>query len=146
MKFKALVGTLAVVLVAGMVPALAQDAGDPAEGEKYYRRCQACHMVGENAQSRVGPPLNDIIGRQAGTYEGFRYSSAMQEAGENGLVWNAETISAYLEKPKEYIPGNRMAYPGVRDSEDRQNVIAYLKTFDDEPDNDDAESTYSAPE
>jgi len=103
-------------------------------------------MVGENAQSRVGPPLNDIIGRQAGTYEGFRYSSAMQEAGENGLVWNAETISAYLEKPKEYIPGNRMAYPGVRDAEDRQNVIAYLKTFDDEPDNDDAESTYSAPE
>lgn len=146
MKVKAFVGTLAFTLAAVTVPALAQDAGDPSEGEKFFRRCQACHMVGENAKPRVGPPLNDIIGRQAGTYEGFRYSSAMQEAGENGLVWNAETISAYLEKPKEYIPGNRMAYPGVRKAEDRQNVIAYLKTFDDEPENDDTESTYAAPE
>jgi len=146
MKLNKMFGVTMLAMVTGMVPALAQDAGDPSEGEKFFRRCQACHMVGENAKPRVGPPLNDIIGRQAGTYEGFRYSSAMQEAGENGLVWNAETISAYLEKPKEYIPGNRMAYPGVRKAEDRQNVIAYLKTFDDESENDDTESTYSAPE
>lgn len=142
MKFRLIFGVATLAIATGAGAAFAQD-GDPEAGEKLFRQCQACHMVGENAKPRVGPPLNDIIGRQAGTYEGFRYSPAMTEAGENGLVWNAETISAYLEKPREYIPGNRMAYPGVREAEDRQNVIAYLKQFDDEPDNDDAESTYS---
>lgn len=143
MGFRTLFGMAAIALLANSAVVMAQEAGDPEAGEKFFRRCQACHMVGEDAQSRVGPPLNDLIGRQAGSFEGFNYSSAMTEAGENGLVWNAETISAYLESPREYIPGNKMAFPGVRNAEDRQNVIAYLATFDDEPDNDDAESTYS---
>lgn len=143
MGFKAFFGVAVTALVATSTMAMAQDAGDPEEGENFFRRCQACHMVGENAQSRVGPPLNDLIGRQAGTFEGFNYSPAMTEAGENGLVWNADTISAYLESPRDYIPGNKMAFPGVRNAEDRRNVIAYLETFDDEPGNDDAESTYS---
>jgi len=143
MSLMRLFGMATLVIATGASPALAQDSGDPEAGEQLFRRCQACHMVGENAKPRVGPPLNDLFGRQAGTYEGFRYSPAMKSAGEEGLIWNAETVSAYLEKPRQYIPGNRMAYPGLRKAEDRQNVIAYLKQFDDEPENDDAQSTYS---
>ncbi len=142
MTFKTFFGVATLALTMGAVPALAQD-GDPEAGEKIFRQCQACHMVGENAQPRVGPPLNNLFGRQAGTWDGFnRYSNAMKQAGENGLVWNEETVSAYLENPRQYIPGNQMAYPGVRKDEDRANVIAYLKQYDDEPENDDAESTY----
>ena len=145
MHFKTFLGATTLAVVTGVTPVLAQD-GDPEAGEQVYRRCAACHMVGENAQSRVGPPLNDVFGRVAGTYEGFnRYSNAMKEAGENGLVWNDETISAYLEQPRQYIPGNQMGFAGLRDAEDRANVIAYLKQYDDEPDNDDTESTYEAP-
>jgi cytochrome c len=145
MKSKTILGAMTLAIVTGVTPALAQD-GDPEAGEQVYRRCAACHMVGENAQARVGPPLNDVFGRVAGTYEGFnRYSNAMKEAGENGLVWNDETISAYLEQPRQYIPGNQMGFAGLRDAEDRADVIAYLKQYDDEPDNDDAESTYEAP-
>ncbi len=145
MKSNTILGAISLALVAGITPVLAQD-GDPEAGESVYRQCQACHMVGENAQARVGPPLNDLFGRVAGTYDGFnRYSNAMKEAGENGLVWNDETVAAYLEQPRQYIPGNQMAFAGLRDAEDRANVIAYLKQYDDEPDNDDAESTYEAP-
>jgi len=144
MKLKLMFGVATLAIATGAIPAVAQE-GDPEAGEQIFRRCQACHMVGENAQARVGPPLNDLFGRQAGTYEGFnRYSAAMKGAGENGLVWNDETISAYLEKPRQYIPGNQMGFAGLPKEEDRQDVIAYLKQYDDEPDNDDAESTYSA--
>jgi len=143
MKLKLMFGVATLAIVTGTLPAFAQ-AGDPEAGEQVYRQCQACHMVGENAQPRVGPPLNDLFGRQAGTHEAFnRYSNAMKGAGEDGLVWNDETVAAYLEQPRQYIPGNQMGFAGLRDAEDRANVIAYLKQYDDEPDNDDAESTYS---
>ena len=141
MNIKVLISAAALALAASATQASAQD-GDPEAGEKLFRQCQACHMVGENAKPRVGPPLNELFGRQAGTWDGFRYSPAMSGAGENGLVWNEETVAAYLAQPRDYIPGNRMAYPGLRKEEDRTNVIAYLKQFDDEPDNDEAESTY----
>jgi cytochrome c2 len=141
MKIRLFFGAAALAVATATSPAIAQD-GDPDAGKKVFRQCQACHMVGDNAKPRVGPPLNDIFGRQAGTYEGFRYSPAMKGAGENGLVWNVETVSAYLEDPRGYIKGNRMAYPGLRKEEDVTNVIAYLKQYDDEPDNDDAESSY----
>ena len=136
--------TAAVFAIAtGAGQAAAQD-GDPEAGERTFRQCQACHMVGENAKPRVGPPLNNLFGRQAGTWDGFnRYSNAMKGAGEDGLVWNEETVAAYLENPRKYIPGNQMAYPGLRKEADRANVIAYLKQFDDEPENDDTESNYS---
>jgi len=147
MKLKTMIGVAVLAFSAGAGPAIAQDAGDPEAGERVFRQCQACHMVGENAQARVGPPLNDLFGRVAGTYEGFaRDSNAMKGAGEAGLVWNDETIAAYLERPRQYIPGNQMGFAGLRKEEDRANVIAYLKQYDDEPDNDGAESTYASPE
>ena len=91
MKIRLFFGAAALAVATATGPAIAQD-GDPDAGKKVFRQCQACHMVGDNAKPRVGPPLNDIFGRQAGTYEGFRYSPAMKGAGENGLVWNVETF------------------------------------------------------
>lgn len=110
--------------------ALAQE-GDAEAGETVFRKCQACHQVGEDAKDRVGPVLNDIFGAQAGTREGFRYSDAMIEAGEEGLIWTAETLAEFLEKPRDYIKRTKMSFAGLRDEEDRADVIAYLAQFSD---------------
>jgi cytochrome c len=104
------------------VAASAQD-GDPEAGKKVYRQCQACHVL-DKEQNRVGPHLVGIFGREAGSVEGFKYSDAMKESG---IVWDEETIDAYVADPKGYIPGNRMPYAGLKDAEDRADLIAYLK-------------------
>lgn len=110
----------------------ASAAPDPAlvaEGEALWRQCAACHKVGDNARNGTGPALNGIIGRVAGTHEGFRYSSQMTEAGSGGLVWTAETLDAFLENPSQVVPRNRMAFRGVSDPADRAALIAYLSTY-----------------
>ncbi len=83
----------------------------------------ACHMV-DQEQNRVGPHLVGIMRREAGAVEGFNYSDAMKEAD---IVWDEQTLDEYLADPRGYIPGNRMAFPGLREEEERANVIAYLK-------------------
>ncbi len=112
-----------------LVAATGAHAQDVENGEKVFRKCKACHQVGEGAEDRVGPVLNGVIGRTAGTKEGFKYSDPMIEAGEGGLVWSEETLNEYLVKPKDYIAGNKMAFAGLRKDEDRADVIAYLATF-----------------
>lgn len=111
--------------------AIASDIeGDVEAGEKVFRKCQACHMVGPDAKTRVGPVLNGIVGRDAATYEGFKYSDAMQKAAADGLVWTPEELGAFLEKPKDYIKGTKMTFAGLRKEEERRDVIAYLATFE----------------
>ncbi len=100
-----------------------------AAGEAAFRECKTCHMVGADAKNRVGPHLNDVIGRTAGSIEGFRYSRQMQEAGEEGLVWTAETIHDFLSEPRDYIEGTKMSFRGFRDEGDIAAVTAYLTTF-----------------
>ena len=117
----------AAVIALTAVPAFAE--GDADKGKKVFNKCKACHMVGEKAKKRVGPPLNNIIGAKAGIQEGFKYSKAMVEAGEGGLVWDEETLSAYLLKPKDVVPKGKMAFPGLKKDSDRENVIVYLKQF-----------------
>ena len=122
---RVLVGAAALVVLGA-----AQSAGqDIAAGEKLFGRCKACHAVGEGAKNKVGPQLNGVVGRKAGALEDFKYSNAMTEAGEGGLVWNDETLSAYLADPRGFVKGNRMAFAGIKKKEDLANVIAYLKTF-----------------
>jgi cytochrome c2 len=129
--------TLANILIvagtlgAATAPALAE--GDAAAGERVFARCGVCHGVGD-ANRAQGPNLNGVFGRVAGTQEEFapRYSPAMKAKGEEGLVWSEETIDAYLADPRGYIPGNRMAFAGLREEADRANVIAYLKQFSEE--------------
>ncbi|WP_193177377.1 c-type cytochrome [Oricola nitratireducens] len=104
-------------------------AGDPEEGAKVFRKCAACHSIGEGAKSRVGPELNELLGRTAGTVDGFKYSAAMVAAGEGGMVWDEQTLTHFLVKPKDLVKGTKMAFAGLRKSTDVANVIAYLKTF-----------------
>lgn len=123
LKIAAAAATLALCLP---VQAFAQDA---AKGEKIFQKCHICHDVGPTAKIKVGPILNDVIGRKAGTLAGFQYSPAMKEAGEKGLAWSEESIDKYLTNPREFVPKNKMAFVGLPKPEDRADVIAYLKTF-----------------
>ena len=122
----------ASLTVAAAATATAQEAGDAAAGERVFRKCMACHAVGEDAQNKVGPALTGVIGRTAGTHEDFAYSDAMVAAGEGGLVWDHETLDAFLEAPRDYVEGTKMAFPGLRSEEERADVIAYLATFSDD--------------
>lgn len=111
-------------LMAAATAAPAAAEGDPDKGKKVFNQCRACHSL-KAGEHRVGPSLAGVWDREAGTAEGFtRYSDPMKESG---VVWNAETLDAYLADVRGYIPGNRMTYPGVRSAEQRADLIAYLK-------------------
>ena len=100
-------------------------AADPAEGEGLFRACAACHKL-EAGANGTGPYLHGIVNRPKHSAQGYSYSSAMMEqAGE----WTPENLDAFLEDPKGYTPGTAMSYNGMRDPEDRANLIAYLATF-----------------
>ena len=119
---------LALALAAlSAAPALAQDADQVAAGEKVFHRCGACHQVGPDAENRVGPVLTGVIGRSAGSLEGFKFSKPMVEAGQNGLVWNDETLLAYLADPRALVKGTKMAFAGLKSEDDRRAVIAYIE-------------------
>lgn len=135
MTSKILGAALALVLSTGF--AAAEDmafeiTGDAEAGEKVFRKCRACHEVGEDAKAKAGPVLNGIVGRDAASIEGFDYSEAMAAAAADGLVWTPETLGEFLEKPKDYISGTKMSFAGLRKDEDRENVIAYLASFETE--------------
>ena len=118
----------AVGMILGAVPIAAAAQDDlAAAGEKIFKRCAACHMIGPDAKNRVGPELNGVIGRTAGTLESFSYSPAMVMAGEGGLIWSDETLHTYLENPKALVPGTRMAFAGLKKPEERDAVIAYIE-------------------
>jgi cytochrome c len=103
--------------------------GNAADGAEVFKKCRACHDVGPAAKNKVGPVLNGIIGRQAGTIEGFNYSPAKEEAGKKGLLWTEEVLFKYLEAPLSFMPGTKMAFAGLKDEQDRRDLIAYLKQF-----------------
>ncbi len=113
-------------------PAPAAAAADPAmiaAGEKVFAKCKACHMVGEGAKNKVGPELSDVIGRTAGAVDGFKYSSAMKDAGAGGLIWTHENIANYLHDPKGFVPKNKMSFAGLKKPEDAEAVIAYIESL-----------------
>lgn len=97
--------------------------GDPRQGRREFTVCMSCHVV-QPGQNRVGPTLYNIIGREAGTIEGFNYSDAN---ANSGIIWTEATMFAYLEDPQAYIPGTIMAYPGLPDPQKRADIIAYIK-------------------
>lgn len=101
-------------------------------GEKVFKKCKACHQVGEGAKNRSGPHLNDVMGRTAGTIEGFRYSKALTKAGAGGLVWNNETMGEFLTKPRAYIKGTKMSFAGLKTQEEILAIIAYLQSTDEQ--------------
>jgi cytochrome c len=100
-------------------------AQDAAAGEKVFMKCRACHQVGPTAKNSVGPALNGLVGRQAGTYENYNYSAANKNSG---LTWDEATLAEYLKNPRAKVPGTKMAFAGLPSDADIANVIAYLKT------------------
>lgn len=120
---------VAIAALSVAAPVSAQD-GDAAAGEKVFRMCMACHAVGEGAANKIGPELNNIMGRQPGGLEGFKYSPAMVTYGE-GKVWDVETLNAFLLAPRKEVKGTKMAFGGLRKDEQRADIIAYLATFSD---------------
>jgi cytochrome c len=116
---------VSIAIAAGAAPASAQDA---AKGQLVFNRCRACHAIGPGARNKAGPQLNGIVGKKAASVPGFNYSEAMKTAAGNGLVWTEASLSSYLEAPDVFLPGGVMAYSGVKDSADRKDLIAFLKT------------------
>ncbi len=120
---------LSAIAMSGLLCASVVSAQDAENGAEVFKRCRACHDVGEKAKNKVGPILNGIIGRKAGTIEGFNYSDANKKAGAEGWTWTDEKMLEYLLNPRAAMPGNKMAFAGIRDEQDRKDLIAYLKTF-----------------
>jgi cytochrome c len=117
------VSALLAFLVLPAVPAAAQDA---TLGEKVFLQCRVCHQIGEAAENSVGPVLNGVVGRPAGTFAGYSYSDANKTSG---LTWDEATLTEYLKNPRAKVPGTKMTFAGLKKDEDIANVIAYLKTF-----------------
>jgi cytochrome c len=128
-KVKTLIAatTLSIATAALPTSGLAQGAGQGvAAGEKVFRRCTACHTVDEGGKNKVGPNLWGIFGSTAGMRAtGYKYSDALKSSG---IVWDATTMSKYLENPRKMVPKTRMAFPGLKKIGQRNNVIAYLKS------------------
>src|SRR6476620_1346238 len=112
----------AVFAVLIPLSAQAQEAGDAAAGEKAFAPCKACHAFGKNG---VGPDLKGVVGRKAGTHEGYNYSAAVKGSG---VTWDEANLKEWLKDPKAKIPGNKMVFPGIKDDKKVDDVIAYLKT------------------
>jgi cytochrome c len=122
MKVK-VIGIAMVALAASVGAAAAQDA---AAGEKVFAKCKICHQVGEGAKNGVGPVLNGVVGRKAGSEEGYNYSTANKGSG---LTWDDATLKQYLKNPRAMVPGTKMIFPGISSEKDIEDVIAYLKQF-----------------
>ena len=120
---------LAAFLVAllAVVPHAQSADGDPGRGEEIYHRCLACHALNAN---RVGPKHCGVFGRRAGTLPGYQYSSAMKKYG---VTWNEETLDKFIENPLKTVPGTKMGYAGVKDPQERADLIAYLKKTTSDP-------------
>lgn len=118
---------LLILLVAALLSPTASGAQDAASGEKIFTQCRACHQIGETAKNAVGPHLNGIFGRKAGTIEGFAYTPANKNSG---IVWDEAVFSEYIKDPKAKIPGTKMIYAGLKDEKRIQDLIAYIKQFD----------------
>ncbi|MCE2510765.1 MAG: cytochrome c family protein [Alphaproteobacteria bacterium] len=113
---------------AKVAAAAATGGGDPEAGQKVFRKCKVCHTAEKGGPHKAGPNLWNVVGRKKGGAEGFSYSTAMQEAGG---TWTEADLNAYLASPKQFLPGNRMAFAGIRKPEDRADLIAYLKSLAD---------------
>ncbi len=113
----------------------AEDIGNAEAGAEVWDYCSGCHEVGQGAENGIGPHLNGIFGRPAGAIEGYNYSKGLIREGKNGLVWELDKLNAYLENPKALVSDTRMSFDGLETQEERDDVMAYLRQFSDNPQN-----------
>jgi cytochrome c len=102
-------------------------AQDVEKGANVFKQCQACHSIGPGAKNKVGPELNGLDGRAAGTVPNFNYSDANRNSG---VVWNEENFKAYVKYPRAFVPDTKMIFPGLKDQQQVNDLWAYVKQFD----------------
>src|SRR5689334_8141982 len=116
----------ALALVTSMATASTALAQDVAAGESSFKKCMACHSIGEGAKNKVGPELNGLDGRHSGTAPEYNYSDANKNSG---ITWNEETFKEYIKDPRSKIPGTKMIFPGIKNEKEAGDLWAYLKQF-----------------
>ena len=117
----------ALLIAASFERSQAQDAS---AGEKVFVQCKACHQTGDKAKNAVGPVLNGLFGRKAGSVDGFNYSNGNKNSG---VTWDEATFAEYIKDPKAKIPGTKMVFAGIKDEKKIKDLIAYLHGFDKAP-------------
>ena len=120
-----LIGAFVIALFPGNAGA---QEGDATAGATVFKKCATCH-VADTDTNKVGPSLNKLFGRKAGTHPNFAYSAGMKAAGEGGLVWDETVLRDYLHNPKAKVKGTKMAFVGVKDDKEITDLIAYLKQY-----------------
>jgi cytochrome c len=130
MPWKGIAGNMRTLVLSSVIALLAYTgnalAQDAAAGEKVFAKCRVCHQVGETAKNLVGPRLNGVFGRKAGSIDGFSYSDANKKSG---VVWDETVFANYIKDPKAAMPGNKMAFVGIKNDKEIADLIAFLKQF-----------------
>lgn len=117
----------AAFLTLGILLPGAANAQDIAAGERAFAKCRACHQVGDGARNLVGPELNGLFGRRAGTVEGYSFSTANKESG---IVWDEAKFAEFIQNPRGTIPGTKMIFSGLRSEREIADLTAFLRQFD----------------
>jgi cytochrome c len=117
----------ALVVVTAMAAASSAQAQDAAAGKTSFNKCLACHAIGEGAKNKVGPVLNGLDGRKSGTIEGYSYSDANKNSG---ITWNEAVFKEYIKDPKAKIPGTKMAFAGIKNEKEINDLWAYVSQYD----------------
>ncbi len=126
---KTLITSFAVAAVAALGLISTPASADVDKGAKVFKKCKACHTTEAGGKNKVGPNLSGIVGKAAGTVEGFKYSKAMAAAAADGLVWDEANLDAFLKKPKKFIKKTKMSFGGVKKDSQRADLIEYLGTL-----------------
>jgi len=117
----------AMAVIAWSAPGAHAIAQDAAAGKLSFNKCLACHSIGEGAKNKVGPELNGLDGRKSGTAEGYSYSDANKNSG---ITWRKDAFLEYIKDPKAKIPGTKMAFAGIKNEKEANDLWAYVSSFD----------------
>ena len=117
-KLLVVTGTITVILIFSIA-----NAADPVKGKKVFKKCVACHSL-EEGKNKIGPPLNNLLGRKAGSVDGYKYSKAMKNSG---VVWDEESLDKFITKPRKFIPKTKMSFRGIKKKSLRDDLISFLK-------------------
>ena len=117
-KFLVVIGTITTILIFSIA-----NAADPAKGKKVFKKCSACHSL-QQGKNKIGPPLYNLLGRKAGSVEGYKYSKAMKNSD---VVWDEESLDKFLTKPRKFIKRTKMSFWGIKKKSLRDDLISFFK-------------------